>query len=261
MKKQFSMQTSPYTSTILGDMQIGQKNEIGSSVSSRLYKTTSRWWHKVPAGIRQPIWGFIQSFSGQGYQRIRFHGKTYVQGIDRSRSYQQLFPEPPAGKSILDVGGDTGYYSLMATQEGAKYCRSLDRNKAETDKLKEVAADLDIHNIDAIQADIFNYEIERDFDIVLALNLIHHFDTIERVEKILDKLYQRALEKFILVVLAPGDTKTLFSIDKEPDVMGGKRFVRISPLFFMKKYGREKVKVTQALTYGPSRYAIFISKK
>jgi SAM-dependent methyltransferase len=256
MKKQFMDQNSPHALTVARHGQ----NHVGSSVSNQLYKIASRWWHKVPARIRRPIWSFIQGFSGNEYQKISFHGKMYVRGIDRSKSYRQLFPKPPVGKSILDVGGNLGYYSLMAIQEGAVYCRLLDLEKDNIEKLKEVAADLDIYNLDALQGDIFDYEIERDFDIVLCLNLIHHFDTLERVEKILDKLYQRALEKFILVVLAPDDMNTFVTYDKEPDVMGGKRFVRISPLYFMEKYGREKVKVMNARTYGPSRYAIIISK-
>jgi SAM-dependent methyltransferase len=225
-----------------------------------LYKIASPFWHKVPPRIRLSFWKFIGMFSGGEYQRISFHGKTYVRGTDRSKSYRQLFPKPPVGKSILDVGSNFGYYSLMAIQGGAAFCRALDLEKANIDKLKEVAEDLGIHNLDALQRDIFDYEIERDFDIVLCLNLIHHFDSLERAEKIIDKLYQRALEKFILVVLAPNDINTLSTYDKEPDVMGGKRFVRISPLYFMEKYGPEHVKVMSAVTYGPNRYAIIISK-
>lgn len=230
------------------------------SSSNSIYKTASRWWRKVPGSIRQPVWNLLHTFSGSEYQNIKFRGKTYAQGTDRSKSYRQLFPEPPFGKSILDVGGNLGYYSLMAIEEGAAYCRSLDLNEQNTQKLREIAADLNLDNLDAQQCDIFNYEIERDFDIVLCLNLIHHFDTFERAEKIIDKLYQRAAEKFMLVVLAPDDINTPVSYDREPDVMGGKRFIRISPLYFMEKYGQEKVKVMGAGTYGPNRYAIIIDK-
>jgi SAM-dependent methyltransferase len=225
-----------------------------------IYSKASHWWHKVPPGIRQLVWNVVFVFIGHEYQRIKFHGKTYVRGVNRSRSYQQLFPEPPVGKSILDIGCNLGYYSLRASQEGAVYCRSLDLEETNIARLKEVAADLGIHSIDAIQGNIFNYKIDQDFDIVLCLNLIHHFDRIEHVEKILDKLYQRALEKFLLVVLAPEDINTRVSHDTEPDVMGGKRFIRISPLYFVEKYGPEHVKYTRAFTYGPNRYAITITK-
>lgn len=100
------------------------------------------------------------------------------------------------------MGCNFGYYSLRASQEGAVDCRSLDLEESNITKLKHVASDLGIHNYDAVQGDIFDYKIERDFDMVLCLNLIHHFDTMERVEKILDTLYQRTVGKFILVALA-----------------------------------------------------------
>lgn len=225
--------------------------------SSWIYKTLSRAWHKVPTTVRRPLW---QLYKSGEYQKIRFRGKTYVNGTDRSRSYRQLFPDPPVGKSILDVGCNLGFYSLMALREGAKYCRAIDGDRACTDKLIQVAADLRLDNIDVVHSNVFEYAVDKDFDIVLCLNLVHHFETIERVQKILDMLYQHVREQMILIVLAPDDRTVPFTRDKEPNEPGGVRFIRISPCYFVDKYGEAHVRVMPAVTYGPDRYTVVVTK-
>ena len=226
-----------------------------------IYKWTLRWWYKAPCKLRRIIWRFIQIFiNDEGYQKIRFQGKTYTKGVDRFRSYKQLFPFPPANKTILDVGCNFGYYSLMALQEGAAYCRAIELNQRFTKKLQEVVLDMGLSHLDVVQADILNYALDRDFDIVLCLNLIHHFETIGRVEKLLDNLYQHTIEKMMFIVLAPADLEKSSVLDTEIDPAGGKRFLRISPNYFIAKYGRERVKVAHAIGYGPNRYEVVIEK-
>lgn len=225
--------------------------------SSPIYKALSRAWHKVPSTIRLPLW---QLYKSGDYQKIRFRGKTYVNGTDRSRSYRQLFPDPPVGKSILDVGCNLGFYSLMALREGAKYCRAIDGDPVCTDKLCQVAADLGLENIDVVNSNVFEYVVNEDFDLVLCLNVIHHFGSIDRVQAILDMLYQHVREKMMLIVLAPDNLTIPFTRDKEPNEPGGKRFIRISPCYFVDKYGADHVQVMPAVTYGPDRYSIVVTK-
>ena len=225
--------------------------------SSVIYKIASRYWRKLPGEMRLSLWKLVQR--GE-YQRIRFHGKTFVNGIDRSKSYRQLFPALPIGKSILDAGSKLGYYSLRACQEGAQYCRAVEQDEWCVNKLEEIVAALGLKNLEVVQADILSYAIDKDFDIVLCLNLVHHFETIERVEALLDALYLHARERLALIVLAPDDLHQPVTYDQEPDVMGGKRFLRIPPSYFASKYGQARVHVQQAITYGPNRYAITITK-
>jgi len=229
--------------------------------SKNIYKMALRWWYKTPYKIRLAGWKLIRMFdNGEGYQKISFQGKTYAKGTDRFKSYKQLFPSPPVNKTILDVGCNFGYYSLMALQEKAAYCRAIDNDPLATKKLEEIALDLGFNDLDIVQADILNYDIDRDFDIVLCLNLIHHFESFEQAEKLLDTLYRHTIEKMMLIVLAPVDLEKASLLDTEINPAGGKRFLGISPHYFIAKYGQTRVNVKHATSYGPNRYTVVIEK-
>ncbi len=218
-------------------------------------------WYKTPRKFRVVFWSFVRKFSNEeSYQKLSFRGKTYVNGTDRFKSYKELFPVPPVNKSILDVGCNYGYYSFKAHEDGAAYCRTVEIDQRFIKKMQEVVSDMHLDHFDVVQADILNYVIDRDFDIVLCLNLIHHFPTIEQVGKLLDNLYQHTVEKMILIVLSPVDLDQTSVFDDEIDPAGGKRFLRISPNYFVTKYGQERVNIKRATGYGPNRYEIIIHK-
>ena len=225
-----------------------------------IYNSASRQWRKVPVRIREPIWRFVQSWSGEDYQRIAFHGKVYRRGTNRAKSYRQLFPQPPRDAKILDVGANLGYYSLRAIEEGAAYCRAVDIEADNVAFIRTVADDLKIDNLDVVKADIARYPVERDFDVILCLNVLHHFPDLEAAETIIEKLYRRASSKLVLMVLAPDEAGVRHSFDTDPDPLGGKRFLRISPHHVSDLYRRVKVEIAPAKSYGPNRYVIIIHK-
>ncbi len=227
--------------------------------SSAAYRLGSRAWHKVPYAIRTPVW---KLYKRGAYQQIRFRGKTYVEGTDRSRSYRQLFPRPPVGKTVLDVGCNLGYYSLMALEEGAQCCRAIDVDPSSTHQLVDIAADLGLTRLEVVQTNILGYALEDDFDIVLCLNLLHHLGTIERVDALVDSLYRHTREQLILIVLAPIIPWRPHALDSQLNEPGGIRFLRISPSYFISRYGSlAHVQVKHAVTYGPDRYVVRVSKR
>ncbi len=204
--------------------------------------------------------GHIPCLEPEEYQQLRFNGKTYVKGVDRSPLYEQIFRDPPAGKSILDVGSSLGYYSLRAALEGASCCTAIERDRRYAQKTREVAGRLGLDNIEVINADIFDVALKEEFDIVLCLNLLHHFSSIERVEKILDKLYSYARSTIILSVAAPENLNQIYAVDTEPDPEIGVRLIRVSPRFFIDRYSEHEVHVMENIQYS-GRWVVIVHKK
>jgi 2-polyprenyl-3-methyl-5-hydroxy-6-metoxy-1,4-benzoquinol methylase len=229
--------------------------------SNRFFPAASWVWHTfVPGVMRERFWKSYFDRSNRGhYQQIRFGGKTFVKGKDRSALYKQLFPVPPKGKSMLDVGSNLGYYSLMAIHEGASYCKAIEMDEWYANECKDVAAELGISNLEVVNADIFDVSLDKEsFDIVICLNLIHHFETIERVEEVLDKLYDTTREVMMLTVIVPDDRSLMYTVDEAPNV-DGERLVRISPHYFLNKYGNGQVRIMEANLYF-DRYVITVTK-
>jgi len=200
--------------------------------SSKGYRFASYLWHRlVPRSLRQQFWAAYYQIRGEyygqsEYQKIRFRGVTYVDGRDRYRSYRQLFPSAPVGKTLLDAGACYGYYPLMAIHEGARFCRAVERNADSVAKMREVSKALAISTLDIVQADIVDYSTSDCFDIVLCLNVLHHLETIHRVQLVLETLYEATREKMVLIVASPRDLTQPYVYD---DVLTeGKRLIRLS---------------------------------
>ena len=229
--------------------------------SSGVYRSMIRVFHKLPVWIGAPLVQLKWHLDGAPrYQRIRFGGKEFVAGTDRSASYRQLFPEPPHGKTILDVGCNLGYYSLMAASEGARHCCALEQDSQCTQKLAAISGELGLTNLEVVTADICQYNLAARYDIVLLLNVAHHFGSLEQAQDIFDKLYAHALEKMILIVLAPAGPDVLSDRNPKADFWTREHYLRIAPAYFLQKYGAACVKVEPALTYGKNRYVIEIAK-
>ncbi len=110
-------------------------------------------------------------------------------------------------KTILDIGGNTGYFSFELIENGAKYIHYYEGNKIHSDFVKLASSILNVES----QIHISNkYYSVKDkligiYDIVLLLNILHHIGddfgpkkiTIEEAKKeillILNSLSQRTI--------------------------------------------------------------------
>ena len=81
-----------------------------------------------------------------------------------------------AGKKIVDIGGNTGYFSFQSIEEGAREVDYIEGNKEHSEFVKFAAENLDL-NIN-VSNKYLNFDDEEDFpadaDIVLLFNVIHH---------------------------------------------------------------------------------------
>ncbi len=175
------------------------------------------------------------------YQKIDINGIIY-EGIDREKDYRNCFPEPPKGLHILDIGCNIGFYCLKALSEGASYCLGVDNADVFLDIAQEATSKLGYEkNIDLVQADVLDDKfwqviddaiipIYGNFDVVLCLNLVHHFQDIDQVNKLFDIL-DRYSEKIIFEFL---DTD-VFDWATIPNKIGNLK-IHLSKAFFRNRY-------------------------
>jgi 2-polyprenyl-3-methyl-5-hydroxy-6-metoxy-1,4-benzoquinol methylase len=215
-------------------------------------------WHYVPAPLRHSYWRLLALPDRVlPYQGLKYQGRTLRQGRNRYAAYRQVFPEPPSGQSILDLGCNAGYYGFMAIGEGAAYYRGIDSDPQILAGSQALATK---HGITAVQfacENVLTYDIERDFDVILCLNLVHHLGSIENIDSLLDRLSARARQRLVLIVSTPHTAGQLHVYDDK----GGsahKAQVRLAPEFFVRKFGQARVHCEPARTYGSYRMLINI---
>lgn len=172
--------------------------------------------------------------------------------------YRTLFPSAPFGKTILDVGCHTGFYCFMAASEGAKHCLGIDSVASRINKGKELIARLGITNIELEPADVFEFQSEHCFDFVLCLNLLHHMQTLERAETLLEKVYGWGKEAIVFIVILPRDPASAY----EYIIENNARYIHFSAQYFRAKYGAGCVREIplDPRWYGANRSIVILNK-
>lgn len=127
-----------------------------------LYQITSKHsnYQILPSALKQLLNSKeVQTFSRYEKERLDFL-KTHL-------SFEN--------KKILDIGGNTGYFSFEVTDLGAKEVIYIEGNKNHTDFVRE-AAKVTGKNIKCLNEYLnFSEPLEgAPFDIVLLFNVIHH---------------------------------------------------------------------------------------
>ena len=164
------------------------------------------------------------------YQKIDVDGFFY-DGIDRLEDYRIVFNQKPKNLTIMDVGCNNGFYILKAISEGARYALGIDNHDKFLGVGLNAARFLKYGNIDFIQLDVLKDEMPyQKFDIVLCLNLVHHFENIDQVHYLFDELYKRCCGMMIFEVL---NCETAWCI--QTNKLGNKK-IHIGVDFFKEKY-------------------------
>ena len=91
------------------------------------------------------------------------------------------------GKSVLDVGCGSGRYMLEAVNRGAGKVVGLDAASGAIRAARKIAGELSVlDNVNFIKADFIDYELEDEFDILLAVGYFDYiFDPALHLEKML----------------------------------------------------------------------------
>lgn len=133
----------------------------------------------------------IESFSQWHYQfNLRGHRTPIVneKSIPRHRQRKSYFFDPLvqfsggslAGKRVLDLGCNAGFWSLCAIEDGADFVLGIDGRQMHVDQANFVfeVKEVDTSRYSFLAENIFSLDFSQfgDFDIVLCLGLMYHIN-------------------------------------------------------------------------------------
>jgi SAM-dependent methyltransferase len=136
-----------------------------------------RWHYEFDLqGIKTPI--FDPAHRNRHVQRVAYFFEPMV----------KMFGGSLAGKRVLDLGCNAGFWSLKAMEAGADYVLGIDGRQMHVDQANLV---FEVNQVDRSRyefrtANLFTEDFsgERPFDIVLCLGLMYHVSkTVELIER------------------------------------------------------------------------------
>lgn len=80
------------------------------------------------------------------------------------------------GKSILDIGGNTGFFTFEMIQKGAKHATLYEGNKSHAKFVKKASEVLELEDKITVKEKYFTFDIkaQEQYDVTLLLNVLHH---------------------------------------------------------------------------------------
>src|ERR1700677_487025 len=126
-------------------------------------------------GIKRRIRGGITVHGYQEFQLSKRKIKPLPidQPLQRKKELTQIFfsPEFLAGKKVLDIGANGGFFSLLACRNGASQVVSLDMDEAYLNLIRQAQTAMGWTNIRPINAQVQDWE--EPGDLVLAFAMVH----------------------------------------------------------------------------------------
>lgn len=122
---------------------------------------------------------------------------------------RSVLPDDLSGKSVLDVGANDGYYSIVAERRGARHVVAIDASVLAADKFSIVKQALD-SDVEYVVADVNSVELTRRFDVTIFFGVLYH---LHEPEAVLDKVTELTGETLCIETAckpAPLDGESLF---------------------------------------------------
>lgn len=121
------------------------------------------------------------------YQRVELPSGIIIEGFSKSEKTWERIKNliDFENKTILDIGCCYGYFSFKIEEQNAKEITSLERCK-EIINIAEKIRFLKKSKIILKEGEIENILFKKHFDIILALNMLHH---VKNISKALDNIF------------------------------------------------------------------------
>lgn len=110
-----------------------------------------------------------------GYQRVDLPFGLATPGDDRRLTADRIFPADMTGKSVLDLGCNSGYFCFEALRRGASRVVGVDHSETAIRGARKLADCLGV-NAEFLHRDWNTDPVTETFDYVLCLNVLHHLD-------------------------------------------------------------------------------------
>jgi len=133
-----------------------------------------------------------------------------------------------AGKTVLDVGGHTGYYCIEMWKRGA-IPTLLEKNRRTVAITKDIIEHIVPADVELIVGDVNTYQLNKKYDIVLYMSVHHQFDpTYKNLDSIINKLAEHTNETFYYEAIIP--FKENGSVNDTTDILK-KHFSKVEYIF------------------------------
>jgi len=109
------------------------------------------------------------------YQKIELPYNLSTSGSERDTDLDTILGGVIENKSVLDIGSAYGYFCFEAEKRGASYVCGTEL-KEHRFKGAKLLKDIKGSSVDFLNFDILEKPINKQFDIVLLLNVIHHLE-------------------------------------------------------------------------------------
>jgi len=152
----------------------------------------------------------------------------------------RMFPEDMTGLTVLDVGCNTGFYSIKMKKRGAKRVVAIDNAEK---NIRQAAFLSEWYNVklEIIKKDLLEYVLttNEQFDYIIFSRVFYH---LRYPNLILDRLGQMVNKKLIFLTETIGDSQALNPKDdysiKEKDELLGPTYPKM--FFIEKKYAGDE---------------------
>jgi SAM-dependent methyltransferase len=127
---------------------------------------------------------FLRETRFAGYQRITLPTGQVIPGTDRLPMANLIYPADLAGRSVLDVGCNYGFFLHEAIRRGAGRAVGIEADPERFEIARTLGGfwgdKIGIH-----QGLVEDVDLDEQFDVVILLNVLHHVkDPIEVIRKV-----------------------------------------------------------------------------
>jgi hypothetical protein len=154
------------------------------------------WRHREWYLFRLQILDYARRHGGKIYQPITHPDLSDIPAAHGDGRFQLIRSHMPIKEgTLLDIGANWGYFCHRFEEEGF-HCYAVEKSSEDFYFLNRLRL-AEGRKFTVVHADIFEFWEKKEFDVVLALNIFHHFlksqETYERLVRYLQGLRTRVM--------------------------------------------------------------------